>query len=182
MNSVWAISGTRSAEFFLMTGIGVIVEGDYDEVVIPIFLKRLRSGVRVIARQCRGRVTGKFPGLVAEMDRSQRRLEKILVVSDAHGRDPEELDRKFRSRLVKKYRFQVVPIIIVQELEAWLIADPDVLKNIVGVRKNFANPEKLIDPKTQLERLLPRAVVYTSEMAGSTGEGVKAAIAITSSL
>jgi hypothetical protein len=128
--------------------------------------------MRTVARKCKGPVIGKFPGLVAELARSYRRIEKILVVSDADGRDPGEMERDFKARLVKSYRFEVIPIIIVEALEAWLIADPLTLKNLIGVRTAFRSPERIRDPKTQLQRLLPPTTAYTPELARRIAEGI----------
>ncbi len=77
-----------------MAAIGLIVEGIYDETVLPVLAKRCRNGVRTVTRKCKGPVIGKLPGLVAELDRSYPGLEKVLVVSDADGRNPEEMERE----------------------------------------------------------------------------------------
>ena len=155
-----------------MATIGLIVEGIYDETVLPVLVRRCRSGMRTVTRKCKGPVIGKFPGLVAELDRSYRRIEKILVVSDADGHNPEQMERDFKARLIKSYRFKVVPIIIVEALEAWLIADPLTLKNILGVRTTFRSPERIRDPKTQLQKLLPPTTAYTPELARRIAEGI----------
>lgn len=146
-----------------MPTVGLVVEGAYDEAAIPVFAKRCRKGVSLITRTCRGPVIGKFPGIVAELHRSYR-PERILVVSDSDGEDPAELVRAIRGRLTTKYRFPMIPIVIVEELEAWLIADPSALERIVGIKRNFPNPEKVNDPKAALERLVSLSA-YTPELA-----------------
>jgi Domain of unknown function (DUF4276) len=150
-----------------MAAIGLIVKGEYDKAAIPILARACRPNARFVPRECRGPVLGKIPGLVENLSHHRPRIEKILIVSDAHGRDPRELERKFTSRIVKKYSFPVIPIIIVEELEAWLIADSEALKRIIGVGRTFTNPERLPDPKSALEKLLARGTLYTSEMAGA---------------
>ncbi len=75
-----------------MPTIAVIVEGDYDKVAIPALVKRCRRGLTVVARQCTGQVSGRFPGIVDELNRSYR-LERVLVLSDAEGRAPEQVLR-----------------------------------------------------------------------------------------
>jgi len=148
-----------------MPTIDLIVEGIYDQAVYPVLLRRCRSGVNLITRVCKGPVIGKFPGLVAELNRSGRRIEKVIVVSDADGEKPEVLEREFKRRLVGTYRFSVVPMIVVEALEAWLIADPLALKRAAGVYTAYPNPEKIRRPKAELLRLLPRATRYTPELA-----------------
>jgi hypothetical protein len=154
-----------------MPTVGLIVEGVYDEAVIPVFWKRCRRGVKIVSRKCRGLVTGKFPGIVAELHRSYR-IERVLVVSDADGEDPAQLVRTIKGRLVESYRFAVVPIIIVQKLEAWLIADPNALKNVLGVTRNFSSPERISDPKAELQKLFSRKTAYTPETARRIAEEI----------
>jgi Domain of unknown function (DUF4276) len=155
-----------------MATIGLIVEGIYDEAVYPVLLRRCRNGVRVVTRICKGPVIGKFPGLLSELDRSRRRIEKVIVVSDADGRNPEGLEREFKRRLVGRYRFNVIPIIVVEALEAWLIADPLALKRTVGITTAHTNPEKIRHPKTALLKLLPRTTRYTPEVARRIAEEI----------
>jgi Domain of unknown function (DUF4276) len=149
-----------------MPTIGLIVEGKYDKSALPILAARCRPNARFVTRECRGSVLGKIAGLVEDLSHNKPRIEKVLIVSDADGRDPQELERKFKRKIVRKYRFPVIPIIIVQELEAWLLADHGALKRIIGVEATFTNPEKLAHPKAELERVLPPGARYTSEMAG----------------
>lgn len=148
-----------------MPTIAVIVEGDYDEVAIPALVRRCRKGVKVIARQCRGQVSGKFSGIVAELNRTPG-IERVLVVSDAEGRSPEKVLSSLKNRLAWKYRFPVILLVIVEMLEAWLIADPNALQRVVGTKKEFRTPERERDPKGALARLLiSRNARYTPETA-----------------
>jgi Domain of unknown function (DUF4276) len=149
---------------------GLILEGSYDEAAIPVLLSRCRQGVKVVTRKCRGPVIGKFQGIVAELRRSYR-VQRVLIVSDADGREPASMVRAFRSRLVGNYGFAIVPLIIVEMLEAWLIADPLALESVLGVRKNFANPERIRDPKAALESLSPQ-IAYTPEIARKIAERI----------
>jgi hypothetical protein len=145
--------------------IGLVVEGPYDEAVIPVLAKRCRPNVQTVTRLCKGTVTGKFRGLLAELNRSHR-LEKALVISDADGRDPESVVRSLRIEHRKTYRFKVIPLVIVEELEAWLISDPEALKQVLRVDKEFHSPEKRPDPKAELKKLC----IYTPEIARKLAE------------
>src|ERR1700722_13002546 len=104
-----------------MVTMGLIVEGEYDEAAIPVLLRRCRSGVRVVIRKCRGSVTGRLGGILAELERSSR-AEKVLIISDADGHEPRVVLRALESRLASQYRFTVVPLVIVEMLEAWFLA------------------------------------------------------------
>jgi hypothetical protein len=155
-----------------MTTIALIVEGIYDDAVYPVLLRRCRSGVSPVTLVCNGPVMGKFSSLVADLDRSRRPIEKVIVISDADGRKPEVLEREFKRRLVGTHRFNVVPIIVVEALEAWLIADPSALKRTAGITSTHTNPEKVRQPKTELIRLLRRTTRYTPELARRIAEDV----------
>jgi hypothetical protein len=122
-----------------MPTIGLIVEDESDEVVLSVLLRKCRGGVKVKARKCRGTVLGKFRGLVTELHRRYR-LEKILIVCDADNKDPDDILRSFRDRGLETFKFPVSLIVVVQELEAWLIADPDALQNLTGVRRDWPYP------------------------------------------
>jgi hypothetical protein len=147
-----------------MPTIGLIVEGKYDKSALPILAARCRPNARFVTRECRGSVLGKISGLVQDLS-DHPDIEKILIVSDADGRDPQHLERELSSRILGSYPFPVIPIIIVQELETWLIADPEALKKIIGFGKTFTNLETVRDAKSKLEKLF-RGTRYTSEMAG----------------
>jgi len=146
-----------------MPAIGLIVEGEYDEAVIPELLKRCRSGVNVVTRKCRGSVLGRLAAIVQELSRS-RTLERVLIVADADGRPPEEVIKAIRDRLTPINRLSVIPLVIVQMLEAWLIADSNTLKNVLGISGAFANPERVRDPKSELRRWLG-SKAYTPRLA-----------------
>jgi hypothetical protein len=80
-----------------MPTIGLIVEGPYDEAAIPVFVKRCRNGVKIITRKCRGSVTGRLAGILAELDRASK-VEKVLVISDADGQEPTRLISAFKEQ------------------------------------------------------------------------------------
>jgi hypothetical protein len=155
------------------TTIALIVEGEYDKAVLSVLAARCRAGVATITRICRGPVVGKLPGLLAEIERTHPRIQKVLVVSDADGRDPERLARDLKARLIRRYRFRVLPIVIVEAMEAWLIADPDAFRQVMGVRPALGSlRERIKDPKRQLQKLLPPTTPYTSELARRIAEGL----------
>jgi len=113
----------------------------------------------------RGPVISKVPGLLEYLAQTQRSIDKVLVIFDADRRKPDELEREFKRRISKDYSFQVIPIIVVEELEAWLIADPAALRNLLGKSRDFKNPEKIRHPKAELQKLLSRTTRYTPEVA-----------------
>jgi hypothetical protein len=154
-----------------MSTIGLILEGEYDAVVIPVLIKQFAKQTKVVKRICRGTVTGRFRGLIEELHRLHR-IDKILVVSDADGRDPDEIVRSFRAKGITGQKFAAIPIVIVEMLEAWLLADPVALKKLFGISKKIRNPEKIRDPKSELKRLLPKNLTYTPTSAARIAEAL----------
>lgn len=63
---------------------------------------------------------------------------------------------------------------IVQELEAWLLADEEALQNVVGISPRVRKPEDLKDPKRELVRLLSQGNhVYNHALAGRIAEAIR---------
>ena len=157
-----------------MFRIGVVVEGACDVAALPILIKKCRNDVSVIPRECRGPVFSKFPFILDELERL-RTIDKALVICDADGEQPSALLTKMRRGLAKhRYRFPVEPLVIVQELEAWLLADEEALQNVVGIRKLVRRPEDFRDPKRELVRLLSqRNHVYNHALAGRIAEAIR---------
>src|SRR5712692_4089847 len=153
-----------------MPTIGLVVEGDYDEAVIPVFIRRSRKGVKVVPRRCRGTVTAsKLRCILGEHNRSYR-PEKVLIERDNDGGDPASLIAAMKNMIVGTFSFSIHPLVAVEALEAWLLADPLALESVLGVKKSFASPEKIRDPKAQLEKLLSRRTAYTPKLAKEIAE------------
>ena len=161
----------RSLVRVLMPTIGVVVEGVFDEAVIPLFVRRFSSGARVITRKCRGTVTGRLAGLLLELHRSHR-PEKVLVVADADGAQPSAIISAISSKTAGHYPFAVRPIVIVQSLEAWLLADGEALMRVVGINTSFRQPERIRDPKAEMRRILAKRTAYTPEIARRIAENI----------
>lgn len=105
---------------------------------------------------------------------SHRRIEKLLIIADADGRDPSRLADDIKRKFVGRYPFPVVPLVIVQALEAWLLADARALQDCLRLKERvraIPNPERLRDPKAELERLAARRL-YTEKVAGEIAENM----------
>jgi hypothetical protein len=147
-----------------MPTIGLVVEGIYDEAAIPALVKRCHNRATVITRKCKGSVTGRLVGIVTELERSCK-PERVLVISDADGERPDTLIDSIRTRVAGRYPFPVTPIVIVQMLEAWLLVDPTALNRVAGIKRSFPRPERIRNPKRELQRLFGGRAAYTPEVA-----------------
>lgn len=163
-----------------MPAVALVAEGPFDEDVLKALIHRIREDrLDVHSRICRGSLAGRYVRHLKELQ-YESDFEKALVVTDAHGRNPQTLVDQLR-REIKNVRlpFQVQFVVVVQELEAWLLADHLALNLVAAERgcpENFHplidNPEKIPDPKMELRRLLGNAgIPYTQGVAREIAQG-----------
>lgn len=160
-----------------MFRVGVVVEGACDIAALPILIKKCRNDASVIPRECRGPIFYKFPRILDELERC-RTIDKALVICDADGEQPMTLMTRIRRGLAgHRYGFPVEPVVIVQELEAWLLADEEALQSVVGMRTLFRSPEDRRYPKRELVRLVSQTGhVYDHALAGRIAEAIRISI------
>lgn len=162
--------------------IGLIVKGDYDVGVLKCLVERINTQpVDIHALPCNGPVTKKFTKLLYAYE-FVTPVQKAVVVSDAHGRDPDELIEKLRGELQgHHFSFPVEFAVIVQELEVWLIADHQAVQKVCNQRGSQrvvpptkVSPEGLVDAKAVLQKLLfIRRVGYTPVVAQQIAENAR---------
>lgn len=158
---------------------GLIVEGDYDSAVYEAIIQRLSPNAVISTRECAGKsnLMKKFPGLLKtfEYELAGRPLDMAIVIRDADGRGPEEIEAQMCSKIVDRpypfalgVKFFAVP----QAMEAWLLADVNALNNVSQrrggkrVTRSLDAPENLHDPKESLRRLLSdHKLPYTGALA-----------------
>ena len=157
-----------------MTTYGIVVEGLYDEaVLLEIIRKCLSNNIEIITRPCGGkdRLMKSFRGFLDSFQYENKGspVDKALVIRDAGGKDHDELLEKMRSRIAgRNYTFDVKFIIIVQELETWLLTDEDAISRVTGKTISRVNEDlqSIIQPKEKLKKILSDGgVAYTAEVA-----------------
>ena len=156
-----------------MLTVGLVVEGVYDEAAITeLVLKSVPSEAGAICRRCGNAIQlmRKFPGFLQEFRfaKDGSPVDKALVIRDADHKNPRELITGMDGRIGNRnFPFPVNLLVIVEELEAWLLADEEAISLVTRIRQQpVRDPERLYDPKQTLRRLLSQAgVEYTSEIA-----------------
>jgi hypothetical protein len=161
-----------------MTIYGIVVEGGYDETVLTEIIKKcFSSEIEIIARKCGGKdkLLTKFPAYLESFrfGKQGSHVDKAIVIRDAHGKNPEELKEKMGSKIANRnYLFDVKFIIIIHELEAWLLADEEAISRVTQSRSEKPvarvkeNLESISHPKEKLEEMLSEAkIYYTPEVA-----------------
>jgi hypothetical protein len=161
-----------------MNMYGVVIEGDYDEAALAEMIKRCSSiDIEIICRVCGGKekLMLRFPNYLESFrhEKEGSHVDKAIVIRDADGKDPEELKRAMESKIRgRDYPFEVRLNIIVQELEAWLLADEEAISRVTiprsgkGVSCPNRPPESIPNPKETLGGILSKAgVSYTRAVA-----------------
>ena len=154
-----------------MTRFGIVVEGPCDELVLKELIPRcLGSDCEIESRawSTSGGVARKFCNSLNEF--KYIGIDKAFVVRDSDGKDPLVLTANMRGRIGdRQYPFPVNFIVIVQELEAWLLADEKAIAAITSrpVPRQPDPIESIPCPKERLKRILSPSVVYTREVARS---------------
>lgn len=157
-----------------MTTYGIVVEGEYDkEALSELIQKCISNGVKIIARPFsgKGKLIKKFPGFLTEF--CHKSVDKALIIRDADNKNPDKLLEEMRRKIKDlNYPFEVRFIVIVQELETWLLADQEAISKVTKSRSGRTvsgvneNLESIIQPKERLEGILSGAkVYYTPEVA-----------------
>jgi hypothetical protein len=159
-----------------MPRIGLVTEGTYDLRAYVPFIRRLNATpLEIVERLCGGPVGGRLTGILTAFKYQQPTLDRAVIVSDAHGKNPEAL----RAELARQAEhlnlpFPVEYVVVVQEMEAILLCDPPAIVEActaisgitVGLPNVTHNPESLANPKEKLEQILnERKVGYTKDVA-----------------
>jgi hypothetical protein len=158
-----------------MLTIGIIVEGPSDAVAFPELIRKcIGDDIEVIARPCnsKSQLISKFLGILEEFRRVKQGMpvDIALIIRDADNKEPHALVTAMREKYINRtYPFSATPVIIVQELEAWLLADNQALSHVVGRSvPDLTEPlERIAKPKERLQKILSDAKVplYMSEVA-----------------
>jgi hypothetical protein len=159
-----------------MARFGIVVEGPCDELVLRELLPRcLGADCEIESRAwgTNGGVTRKFCNSLNEF--KYLGIDKAFVVRDSDGKDPSVLKADMQARIgSRQYPFPVNLIVIVQELEAWLLADEGAISAVTSrpVPRQPDPIEAIASPKERLKRLLSPTVVYTKEVARSIAAAI----------
>jgi hypothetical protein len=166
---------------------GIIVEGNYDSAVYGALIRRLATpNAHIKPLPCGGKtkLMKEFPGLLRAFEHEVQGnpVDMAIVIRDADGKDPLELEAKMRMKLQGRdypfpmhVRFYAVP----QAIDAWLLADVGAISAAVQVRggkpvtKSHDDPESLLDPKEWFRKLLTdHKATYTAELCREIAQNV----------
>jgi len=141
--------------------IGIIAEDDSDVETLSVLIKKISSKPFSIKKQighgC-GKINRKCSAWVENL--KLRQCSLLILLHD--------LDRKNHAILYSELSAAVSPcpiskyciVIAIEELEAWLLSDPDSLRKTFNLKKSPKtpiNPERVKSPKQFLGNLISKA-------------------------
>lgn len=141
--------------------VGIIAEDDSDVDCVRVLIKRIadneRIGVKKFVGKGCGRIKRKCNAWADQL--KSRGCTVLILVHDLDRANYTDLERQISSALspspIKKH-FICLPV---QELEAWLISDPDAISRGLKLRKVPrvpGNPETIDSPKEYLGDLISK--------------------------
>jgi len=159
-----------------MPTIVPIVEGDGDELAVPVLLRRLLHAQSIFDMQIARAVTAHGVGnLSTKLERFLRHAHGrpvchgILVVQDGEGECPREIALGYVARArVVGCKCPVAFVIANRMYESWLVAS---LATVMCDAEPFdGDPEELHSPKAWLSDHMPQGLAYreTTDQAAMT--------------
>jgi hypothetical protein len=170
--------------------IALYAEGETDEHFLPALIRRAAVDIlssratdlvevpppRAINSRLRADVAHAADRILGAARRSVN-YDLLVVHADADDRTPDKaLEQRFRpgqervheaSKASQPVCHRLVPIIPVRNTEAWMLADPEALRRVIGahidsvlsrLRGDPKAVEGIADPKQDLEQLIRAAV------------------------
>lgn len=153
--------------------IGIIAEDDSDVICARVFIHRItnnnkikikkwaKNGCSMMIRKCKSWAN----------DLHNRGCSLLIVIHDSDGNNPNEISKKINEQLSSCPIIKKVIVIPVQELEAWLLSDPDGIKKALKLKRDLnvkSNTESIDSPKEYLGKAIDRASnfekIYTNTM------------------
>src|SRR5947208_3778433 len=139
--------------------VGVIAEDDSDVDVIHIILKKITPRRAFCIRTFIGHGCGKlrYKGRVWASQLASRGCYVLLFVHDLDRQDLVTLRETLQAALAPCPLQPYLIVIPIEELEAWLLTDAEALQQSFSLKRRPkcpSNPEKVVDPKRELERLI----------------------------
>lgn len=157
-----------------MSIYGIVIEGSYDQALVEIIKNILQDKKEIISRPCGGK-TQLMNTFRVHLESFRflshgLHLDKVLVIRDAGGKDPEELLERLREKILgRTYPFEVKFIVIIQNLETWLLSDEEAISRVTQSRTGRTvsrvteNLESIFHPKERLKTLLSGINVYYTQ-------------------
>jgi Domain of unknown function (DUF4276) len=139
--------------------LGILAEEQNDVDVMSIVVRRMSPGTKIGVRQFLGHGCGKLRNKCRDWAQQlkNRGCSTLLLVHDLDRASLPELRATLSGILSPNPFAQSIILIPVEELEAWLMSDPNALKKAFSLKKIPkcpGNPETVANPKEMLRDLI----------------------------
>jgi hypothetical protein len=139
--------------------IGIIAEDKSDVEVVKILMGKIRPGRRFSVRSSVGHGCGRIKSKCREWARNLnlRGCYWLILVHDLDEADLRGLTQELSTALQPCPIERYVVIIPIREIEAWLLSDPQAIRDGLNLRStpsHIANPEAIFDPKRKLGEII----------------------------
>jgi hypothetical protein len=165
MTETWVITGEK--EVFRLTrnkgvdrhALGLIAEDESDVETVAVLARRIAKNPTLKIRHFVGRGCGKIKQKCRKwaMQLQMQSCNHLILVHDRDDRDSKELGKSLSAALdpcpIPRHLICIPTI----ELEAWLIGDPQAIKEALNLKrlpKVDGLPESIQHPKEYLEHLV----------------------------
>jgi hypothetical protein len=152
----------RSASKPVPHKVAFIVEGDTDQVIVEALARKILDKVpggrslQLTTLPVYGspRVRNVFPEIYSFL---REGFERVIVVFDADSADEDEVEAfvdSLRARLVQEDLDDAVTLVAVApEIEGWLLADPEIAKEVLSGETLRGSPKEMIERLLKKEPL-----------------------------
>lgn len=148
-------------------------EGTADDGLVPhIRTLLIRSGATSAVGAIRN-YKGSTLERLAEVISETTPVDLIFVHRDSDKRDSEDRHREVNDAASSfpGYENRIIPVVPVQEMEAWLLCNGSEIREVVGRKKGKAElglpPLRLIEGKSSPKEILELACLAASETSGA---------------
>lgn len=141
---------------------GIIAEDKSDVLSTGILIRRIarnngigvkgrsKNGCSILLRKCKDWAINLY----------ESGCSLLVVVHDSDGKDPKVIMKEIRNKLDSCPIVDNLIVIPIQELEAWLLSDPEAIKKALKLKKVpkvKSNTELIDSPKEYLGKAINRA-------------------------
>lgn len=141
--------------------ISILAEDHSDVEVISMILRKIAPMKRFSVRPFVGNGCGRLRNKCAawSLQAEIEGCKAVIIVHDQDKKCSSELRQELEAKVKQCRRISRIIVIPVEEIEAWLLADPRALRCAFSLKKEPKcpnNPESISDPKEKLEGLVWR--------------------------
>jgi hypothetical protein len=157
-----------------ISNLGLLVSGESDRQALPVLARKHLPSAYIKAITVNGSFKGKIVRYLKIFQYDGHNYDRVIIIDDSDGADPAAKELKLTTEVGSRtFPFDLSYLIIVQELETWLLADENALTMVsrgrggTQISRVNGTMEDIQSPKELLIRTLEEAGAgpYVAETA-----------------